>query len=119
MEQWTTELLCFGYCIPFLCPPPLTLASIEFPSYGSDSSKGLALLVMSLAHRMGVLSSEVSGQLAGHCWVLISHPTQRSASSVLPGVGDSHRLGEVRSRAQTENKVSGDADRHNEGESFS
>ena len=37
------EVLWFGYCIPFLCDPPLSKVPISMPSYHPLSTKGVAL----------------------------------------------------------------------------
>ena len=37
------EVLRYGYCIPFLCNPPLTKVPISLPSYHPSSTKGVAL----------------------------------------------------------------------------
>ena len=42
-EPWVVEVLRFGYCLPFLSPPPLSSALLPMPSYSPTSIKGAAL----------------------------------------------------------------------------
>ena len=42
------EVLRFGYCIPFLSPPPLSPALVPMPSYSPSSTRGVALREVTL-----------------------------------------------------------------------